>query len=58
VRGHPVLFSRELFDTLGRLAGDRGAGSVLDRLGDRLARVDVEDEGIVFDVDHQADLER
>jgi molybdenum cofactor cytidylyltransferase len=58
VRGHPVLVSRELFDTLGRLAGDRGAGSVLDRLGDRLARVDVEDEGIVFDVDHRADLKR
>ncbi len=58
VRGHPVLFSRELFDTLSRLAGDKGAGSVLDRLGDRLARVDVDDDGVVFDVDHLADLER
>ena len=58
VRGHPVLFSRSLFATLAGLSGDRGAGAVLDRLDARLARVDVDDDGVVFDVDHRADLER
>ena len=42
-RGHPVLFGRETFGALSRLAGDVGARAVLDALGDELAIVSVDD---------------
>ncbi len=57
MRGHPVLFARELFPDLLALTGDRGARALLDRLGDRLALVEAADSGIVFDVDQPSDLE-
>lgn len=41
-RGNPVLFGRALFGELLALTGDAGARSLLQRLGDRLALVDVE----------------
>lgn len=54
--GHPVLFSAALFPDLLALQGDRGARTVLERLGERLARVAVDDDGVVFDVDSPAQL--
>lgn len=54
--GHPVLFSATLFPELAALTGDRGARSVLERLGDRLARIEAPDDGVLFDVDTSADL--
>lgn len=56
VRGHPVLVSRALFPALGALSGDAGAGRLLTDLGARLARVEVDDPGVTFDVDLPADL--
>jgi molybdenum cofactor cytidylyltransferase len=56
-RGHPVLFARTLWPELLRLAGDRGAGALLADLGDRLALVPAEDDGVLFDVDRPLDLE-
>ncbi|MBE7219715.1 MAG: NTP transferase domain-containing protein, partial [Caulobacteraceae bacterium] len=50
-RGHPVLLGRELFAEASVLGGDRGAGALLDRLGPRLARVEADDVGVLFDVD-------
>lgn len=41
VQGHPVLFAREVFDELLALEGDRGAKSVIERIADRLAYLDV-----------------
>lgn len=55
-RGHPVLFAAALFPELMVLEGDRGAASVLAGLGDALALVPVEDDGVLFDVDRPADL--
>ena len=55
-RGHPVLFSAALFEDLTRLSGDRGAASVLDRLGDRLSLISAADNGVLFDVDRPGDL--
>jgi molybdenum cofactor cytidylyltransferase len=49
-RGHPVLFGRDCFDALRALRGDVGARSVLDTLGDRLARIRA-DEAMPIDVD-------
>jgi molybdenum cofactor cytidylyltransferase len=54
--GHPVLFSAALFSDLAALTGDRGARAVLERLGDRLARIPAPDGGVLFDVDRRADI--
>jgi molybdenum cofactor cytidylyltransferase len=48
--GHPVLFARETFETL-RAPSPDGAKSVLRRFADRQVWVDVDDEGIVIDID-------
>lgn len=50
-RGHPVLFGKKLFAVLKTQTGDQGAGKLLDALGDDLARIPVEDPGVLFDVD-------
>ena len=55
-RGHPVLFASGLFGELAELRGDRGARDVLDRLGSRLALVETDDPGVLFDVDRPADF--
>lgn len=55
--GHPVLASRALFSALCRSAGDGGGRVVLRGLGGDLAVIDVDDEGILLDVDTVADLD-
>jgi molybdenum cofactor cytidylyltransferase len=57
-RGHPVLFGRPIFPDLLALTGDKGAKALLDRLGPRLALVETDDPGVLFDVDVRGDLER
>ncbi len=48
--GHPVVFGREAFDAL-RAPSPDGAKSVLRRFAGRQRWVDVEDEGVVLDID-------
>jgi len=55
-RGHPVLFASGLYPALLDLSGDRGAASVLVGLGERLALVEADDDGVLFDVDQPAEL--
>jgi molybdenum cofactor cytidylyltransferase len=55
-RGHPVLLGRALFAAAGALTGDRGAGALLAGLGPRLATVETDDPGVLFDVDTPAAL--
>lgn len=55
-RGHPVGFSAQLRSQLLALDGDTGARAVLQQLGDRLARVEVNDPGILIDIDRPEDL--
>ncbi len=50
-RGHPALISAELFEALRGLSGDQGARAILGGLGERLALIPTEDEGVLFDVD-------
>ncbi|HEY2707037.1 MAG TPA: NTP transferase domain-containing protein [Caulobacteraceae bacterium] len=57
-RGHPVLFSRELFLDLLNLSGDRGARDILRTLGDRLAVIDAGDAGIHVDIDSPGDIDK
>ena len=57
-RGNPVLLGRELFPDLLALQGDEGARRLLQNLGDRLALIAAADDGVLFDVDRQSDLDK
>jgi len=56
LRGHPVGFGREYRETLLNLQGDVGARSVLKQHKAQLHYLDVNDPGILLDVDTPADL--
>jgi molybdenum cofactor cytidylyltransferase len=56
VQGHPVLFSRELFDDLAALRGDSGAKRVIEQESARTAYVDIAARA-PRDVDTVGDLE-
>lgn len=55
-RGHPVVFGAAHLPTLSRLAGDRGAAELLSRHPVKL--IEVDDAGVLHDVDTPEDLER
>ncbi len=55
-RGHPVGFGKPCYAALAELAGDEGAKAVVTALRDRIARIDVDDPGVLRDIDAQADL--
>lgn len=55
-RGHPVVFGAAHLPALSRLVGDRGAAELLSRHPVRL--IDVDDAGVLHDVDTPADLDR
>lgn len=55
-RGHPIGFGAEFFSGLTSLDGDEGARRLIDPA--TLIRIDVEDTGILRDVDTPADLMR
>jgi molybdenum cofactor cytidylyltransferase len=55
-RGHPVGFGRVCYPALAALDGDEGAKSIVAAHCDRLARIDVDDPGVLRDVDTPADL--
>jgi molybdenum cofactor cytidylyltransferase len=55
-RGHPVGFSRCHRDALASLTGDAGARSLIERNLGRITWIDVEDPGILRDVDTPGDL--
>ena len=57
-RGHPVGFAAEWFAALASLTGDSGARDVLDTHPDQLTIVEVDDPGVLFDVDTAVDLAR
>jgi molybdenum cofactor cytidylyltransferase len=57
VRAHPVLFARDKFDALRRLEGDAGARLLIERSGDDVSYVEI-DEPLPPDVDTPDDLAR
>lgn len=57
-RGHPVLFGADWLPALRGLSGDEGARAIIDRAGERLVRVPVDDPGVHLDVDRPGDLDR
>lgn len=57
-RGHPVLFARELFAELAAAPEDQGARVVVAADAARVAYIDVDDPGVLTDLDTPEDLER
>jgi len=56
LRGHPVGFGRACYRELAALTGDTGAKAVVAAHRDALVRIDIDDPGILRDVDRLADL--
>lgn len=57
-RGHPVGIGSSLISELTALRGDRGAREILSRHVESIALLDVEDDGILLDVDELSDTTR
>ena len=57
-RGHPVGVARRFFDELAVLSGDEGARDLLKRYPDLLNLYEVDDPGILRDIDKPSDLTR
>jgi molybdenum cofactor cytidylyltransferase len=54
-RGNPVLFDRTVFSQIKEIQGDVGAKSVVARNRNRVLQVDVEDSGVLWDIDTPSD---
>ncbi|GHC17192.1 hypothetical protein GCM10010082_05300 [Kushneria pakistanensis] len=54
--GHPVIFGRQFWPALAALEGDEGARGLLKRYQQHVVMLDVNDPGILGDVDTPADL--
>jgi len=57
-RGNPVIFDRRLFPQLETLSGDSGGRVLFDENVDQIAIVEVDDPGILMDVDSFEDYEK
>jgi molybdenum cofactor cytidylyltransferase len=55
-RGHPVGFSRRFFEELSALHGDSGARALLDQHRDSVTVCEVDDPGVLQDIDRPSDL--
>ena len=55
-RGHPVGFSSAWLAQLAALEGDQGARSILSQHGDLVTLCDVDDPGVIRDIDRPGDL--
>ena len=56
-RGHPVGFARRFLDELSTLRGDAGAREILKEHPDWITLYDVDDPGVLRDIDEPSDLE-
>ncbi len=57
-RGHPVGFARRFFEELTALHGDEGARELLARHRDLIKLYEVDDAGVLRDIDKPSDLPR
>lgn len=54
--GHPVIFHKSLSSEIMKLSGDVGAKSIIEKYKHRACFVEVDDEGILIDIDTPEDL--
>ncbi len=57
-RGHPVLFGRDFWPQLATLSGDAGAKPVLQQNAEVVHIVELDDPGVLLDVDTHEDWQR
>lgn len=57
-RGHPVGLSGAFGAELMALQGDKGAGAIIQRESARLVRLEVEDAGVLWDIDTRSAIEK
>jgi molybdenum cofactor cytidylyltransferase len=57
-RGNPVLLDRSVFSEVMALEGDTGCRAIFMNHLDTILKLEVEDPGILFDIDSQDDYER
>ena len=57
-RGHPVIFSRDLFSELLAAPWDQGAKTVVHAHRDETLEIDTEDEGVLIDIDTPEEYRR
>ena len=55
-RGHPVAFPQRFFAELRSLSGDRGGASLLETHRDELLAIEVEEPGVLRDLDFARDI--
>lgn len=55
-QGHPVLFDQAYFKEIGKLTGDAGARSVIRAHSKDVIEIEVDDPGILQDIDRPRDL--
>lgn len=56
-KGHPVSFGADFFSELSDSQGDSGARHVLSRYANVIETLDVDDPGVIKDIDRPGDLE-
>lgn len=57
-RGNPVLLDRAIFAEAMSLTGDTGCRAIFANHHEGIVEVDVDDEGVVLDIDNQAEYKR
>ena len=57
-RGNPVLLDRSVFPEIMALEGDIGCRAIFGSHSEGIVKVEVEDVGILFDIDNKDDYER
>jgi len=57
-RGHPVIFDRSVFDELMHTPDAEGARAVVNADPSRVSYVDIDDPGVVLDLDTPEDVEQ
>ena len=55
-QGHPVLFCSAYFEEIEKITGDKGARSVVDNHPDNVFTIEVQDPGVIRDIDTPQDL--
>ena len=55
-RGHPVGFGAVCYEALAALTGDEGAKPIVSSHIDSITRIDVDDAGILSDIDRPSDI--
>ena len=57
-RGHPVIFGRRFWPALAHLDGDQGARAIIEANPHACQVIEVDDPGILHDIDTPSDLQR